>query len=172
MFLWARSAPSATELYPGRYADHIEGACREINEAYAELKARGVDYCVILLPYEMQVSRDAAARYRALGFGWEDGFEDGSAQERLKRCLAVPHVYDARAAFDPERAGGGEYFVYDKGDKVDWNHPNRAGHARIAEGFVRSGACGFLEQARIAGAGGPPAGSGLPVTTVAGSGSR
>jgi hypothetical protein len=38
------------------------------------------------------------------------------------------------------------YFVYDKGDKIDWNHPNRAGHARIAEGFIRSGACGFLER--------------------------
>jgi hypothetical protein len=161
----------ATELYPNRYADHIESACREINEAYEELKARNVDYCVILLPYEMQVSRDAAARYKALGFGWEDGFEDGSTQERLKRCLKVPHVYDARTAFDRDEARVGEYFVYDRGDKVDWNHPNRAGHARIAEGFVRSGACGFLEQARVAGAAGALPRADLPAA-VAGPGSR
>ena len=24
-------------------------------------------------------------------------------------------------------------FVYDKGDKLDWNHPNRAGHRLIAD---------------------------------------
>jgi hypothetical protein len=162
------SGYAATELYPDRYANHVAGACEQINRFYEELKARGVDYCVIILPYEMQVSRDAAARYRALGFGWEDGFEDGSTQEHLRRCLAVPHVYDARAAFDRDEARIGEYFVYDKGDKVDWNHPNRAGHARIAEGFARSGACGFLERARTAGAA-----SLLPRPgTVAGSGSR
>ena len=26
----------------------------------------------------------------------------------------------------------GEYFVHDEGDKLDWNHPNRAGHVKIA----------------------------------------
>jgi hypothetical protein len=140
------SGLAATELYPGRYGDHIDRACEQINRFYDELRKRDVDYCVILLPYEMQVSRDAAARYKALGFGWEDGFEDGSTQERLKRCLKVPHVYDARTAFDRDEARVGEYFVYDKGDKIDWNHPNRAGHARIAEGFIRSGACGFVER--------------------------
>ena len=31
------------------------------------------------------------------------------------------------------RNGVGEYFVYNKGDKLDWNHPNRDGHRAIAE---------------------------------------
>jgi hypothetical protein len=51
-------------------------------------------------------------------------------------------VHDAREAFAvsaAERAGNGigELFVFDLGDKLDWNHPNRAGHARLAA---------FLEQ--------------------------
>jgi hypothetical protein len=29
--------------------------------------------------------------------------------------------------------GLGQYFVYNKGDKLDWNHPNRAGHRQIAD---------------------------------------
>jgi len=42
------------------------------------------------------------------------------------------NVYDAREAFSGLRLKVGEAFVYDKGDKIDWNHPNRFGHARIA----------------------------------------
>lgn len=33
--------------------------------------------------------------------------------------------------------GVGQYFVYDRGDKLDWNHPNRAGHRRIADYLTR-----------------------------------
>lgn len=56
---------------------------------------------------------------------------------------AIP-AFDAYHAFvdaaDPEgsraRNAVGEYFVYDKGDKLDWNHPNRAGHRAIADYLV------------------------------------
>ena len=38
----------------------------------------------------------------------------------------------------------GRLFVYNAGDKIDWNHPNRAGHAALAKGFLQSNACPFL----------------------------
>jgi hypothetical protein len=51
---------------------------------------------------------------------------------------------DARRAFlgndrslAPSRELGlGQYFVYNRGDKLDWNHPNREGHRLIARWLV------------------------------------
>jgi hypothetical protein len=47
--------------------------------------------------------------------------------------------FDAYRAFDGYRAQAalGEYYVYDKGDKIDWNHPNRAGHRVIADYLIK-----------------------------------
>jgi hypothetical protein len=62
----------------------------------------------------------------------------------------VPHL-DAAEAFVPagldsagvaaarDRNALGEFFVYDRGDKLDWNHLNRAGHARLGEFLYASG---------------------------------
>ena len=47
------------------------------------------------------------------------------------------HVAEARAA-----NGLGQYFVYDRGDKLDWNHPNRAGHRAIANYLASQGIFG------------------------------
>ncbi len=110
------------------------------------LKMRGIDFCLVLLPYEMQVSRVAAQTYRELGIEWEDGFEDGSAQDIFKRYLNFP-VYDARDAFaGAQEQPAGTYFVFDKGDKIDFNHPNRAGHARLAQGIETAKSCNFLQR--------------------------
>jgi hypothetical protein len=83
----------------------------------------------------MQVSRDAADTYRKLGFAWEPGFEMGSTQKELLTRfdrLGITAL-DGRQAFDGMVMNVGEAFVYDKGDKVDWNHPTRRGHSIIAE---------------------------------------
>jgi hypothetical protein len=32
--------------------------------------------------------------------------------------------------------------VYDKGDKLDWNHPTRIGHRKIADLMVAGGVLG------------------------------
>ena len=69
---------------------------------------------------------------------WEPGFELGSAQARLQACLDGLVVHDSLAAFlerpeDRTVHAVGEYFVYNHGDKLDWNHPNRKGHVRLAE---------------------------------------
>ena len=98
---------------------------------------------MILLPYEMQISNDAAKTYRDLGIHWEDGFENGATQRLLKKDLRVRHLYDGMDAFKglKETAKTGEYFVYNKGDKIDFNHPNRAGHALLTKGLLKSHSC-------------------------------
>lgn len=125
------------DAYVNRVADEL-GATERLGHAQT---------CVVVLPYEMQVSADAARRYRELGFDWEAGFETGSTQRRLLAGFERRHVrvFDAMAAFQGQQLRVGEAFVYDKGDKIDWNHPNRKGHAIIA-GWLASnrqfvGAC-------------------------------
>src|SRR5690606_40047935 len=92
------------------------------------------------------ISEEAARVYRGHGISWEAGFLEGSAQRMLVELLG-PHmrVVDLMPAFidlqqrekSRRENGVGEYFVYDRGDKLDWNHPNRAGHRRIAEYLTR-----------------------------------
>jgi phospholipase/lecithinase/hemolysin len=34
----------------------------------------------------------------------------------------------------------GEYFVFNRGDALDWVHPNRAGHRLVAEYLLKNAA--------------------------------
>ena len=101
---------------------------------------------MVIVPYEMQISDEAAKVYRDDGITWEDGFLGGSTQRILAEAFASGvRVIDLLPAFvdpdHPERSraenGVGEFFVYDRGDKLDWNHPNRAGHRAIADYLKR-----------------------------------
>jgi lysophospholipase L1-like esterase len=94
----------------------------------------------------MQISREAELRYAELGVQWGDGFIGGETQRRIIAALDPDlRSYDAyeafvdRGALKKARSGNGlgEYFVYNKGDKLDWNHPNRSGHRAIAEWLIR-----------------------------------
>jgi hypothetical protein len=94
----------------------------------------------------MQISKDAAKTYSDQGIKWEDGFGNGSTQQILRKYLTMKNVYDGRGAFDDVRdtAPVGTYFVYNKGDKIDYNHPNREGHALLTKGFETAKSCPFL----------------------------
>lgn len=133
----------AAELYPSDNEALIADVAGRVNHLAATLKKNGVDFCIVILPYEMQISNDAAQTYRALGIHWEDGFENGSTQKLLKQDIKVPHLYDAMDAFKglKDTAKVGEYYVYNKGDKIDFNHPNRAGHALLVDGLLKSHSC-------------------------------
>ena len=135
----------AFELWPEKSDDVFRSFAARINATAQELQAQGVQMCVVIAPYEMQVSDDAARTYAQLGFKWEDGFLAGAAQKKLRQYLNkdLP-VYDGLDAFAARDARVGQLFVYNAGDKIDWNHPNRAGHAALADGFLRSNACPFL----------------------------
>jgi len=103
---------------------------------------------VILLPYEMQISDDAAGRYRELGIGWEDGFLERSTQRAILEILdGDVEALDAYGAFvEPTLEARkdirtGEFFVFNRGDKIDYNHPTREGHRRIADYALRKDFC-------------------------------
>jgi hypothetical protein len=135
----------AFELWPNKSDDVFKSFADRVNATARELKAKGVNMCVVIAPYEMQVSDDAARTYAKLGFSWEDGFLEGSAQKKLRGYLDrdLP-VYDGRDAFPNHNAPVGNLFVYNAGDKIDWNHPTRAGHAALAQGFLKSNTCPSL----------------------------
>jgi hypothetical protein len=76
----------------------------------------------------------------------EDGFLDGSTQKKVMQYLDQNLlVYDGRNAFANHDAKVGSFFVYNAGDKIDWNHPNRSGHAALAKGFSESKSCPVLK---------------------------
>ncbi len=142
----------AVELEPGEHPQVFDATAARVNDAAERLREQGVRTCVVVLPYEMQVSEEAEARYRELGVPFEDDFVAGRTQrEILARLDPAFEAADARSAFldlaAPEigrrENALGTYFVYDRGDKIDWNHPTRAGHQRIAEWLLREGFCGL-----------------------------
>jgi len=133
---------SAYELYPERERVALRETAGRINELGRTLRDQGVELIVVLLPYEMQVSQEAAETYLGHGIQWEDGFIEGRTQEIMLENLdpglrtidLLPAFIDLEDAHRSRRQiGVGEYFVYNKGDKLDWNHPNRTGHRAIAD---------------------------------------
>jgi hypothetical protein len=135
----------AAELFPEQNRALVLETADRITRIGNTLNKQGIQFCVLILPYEMQISRDAAHTYRDLGIDWEDGFETGSTQKILKQGLKGIALYDGMNAFSDvtDTAQTGEFFVYNKGDKIDFNHPNRAGHARLTAGMIASRFCGF-----------------------------
>jgi hypothetical protein len=131
------------ELHPVRNAAIVNQTVERINKLSVALRQNGAELCVLLFPYEMQVSADAAARYQRDGIRWSSELLAGEPQKTILRGLnrGITAV-DVAAAFhqDPNaflRIGVGEYFVFKRGDVLDWIHPNRAGHRLIAEYLVK-----------------------------------
>ena len=135
------SAKKAYELYPERYSGVFGATAARINGLAEQLQTEGVDFVVVILPYEMQISEEAERVYRQLGIEWESGFVDRGPQRKLISQIKVPKVVDAYYAFiDEENVAAsrssyevGECFVYNRGDRMDWHHPNRKGHRVIAD---------------------------------------
>lgn len=133
------------ELFPGEMDDVFKATAGRINRLSDALSDAGVELYVVILPYEMQVSSEAERVYRDKhGIQWGGGFIPRGSQEKMLEHLDFKTVLDAYYAFigpdgNPSRDayGIGEYFVYNKGDRLDWNHPNREGHRLVAEYMAR-----------------------------------
>lgn len=128
----------AYELQATKYRAVVEETSHRIVSLGKAVEAQGVNFCVLMIPYEMQVSADAARQYSSLGFSWEPGFLAGNTQQMVGKILNAEgiNLFDARGAFSGVDLRVGDAFVYNKGDKVDWNHPNRRGHALIANWLI------------------------------------
>jgi len=129
----------AYELFPDRNRDVIAQTAARVRYLHGMLEELGIGFLVVLVPYEMQISDDAARTYAALGISWEQGFLNRRLQQLLEQHLAPEiRTIDAYEAFvdqpaDRAQIKVGELFVYDEGDSLDWNHPNREGHKKIAD---------------------------------------
>lgn len=134
---------TAYELNPREHESVLRETAERINRMAATLSELGVRMQVVILPYEMQISDEAETVYAGHGILWEEGFIDRGPQKTIIPFFDpdLP-VWDAYYAFVPEnrpaqetreRNGVGEFFVYDEGDTLDWNHPNRSGHRAIAD---------------------------------------
>ncbi len=139
----------AAELFPIENEEAVQDTAERVSKLAQELDRRGVAFVAILLPYEMQVSAEAARKYWELGIRWDEDFLSGLTQKMLIEDFAGRVKYfDARQAFLPDGAKSlkqnklGEYFVYNRGDKLDWNHPNREGDRRIAVWLTQRGIFG------------------------------
>jgi len=140
----------AYELWPRKYSRIVDEVTGRVNELHHELSLRNVELCIAILPYEMQISREAEQYYAGLGFRWEDGFVDGTTQrmirERLDPDILVldaysAFVHDGGPARGREANGLGEFFIARAGGAVDWDHPNRAGHRAIADFLIAQDFC-------------------------------
>lgn len=130
----------AIELLPEQNADIITAAADGLNGLGTRLIDMGIKACIAILPYEMQVSRNAAEVYRKLGINFSDGFRNFETQKILASGIKeeIPVIILGKSF--PEKPVG-TFFVYNKGDRIDYNHPNRAGHKQLAEEMHRAGFC-------------------------------
>jgi hypothetical protein len=127
------------ELHPVRNAAVIMQTVERINTLAARLGNDGVQLCVAIFPFEMQVSAAAAARYRQYGIRWSDELLQGEPQKMILAGLSETITgVDLTGAFrqgalSRDAIGVGQYFVFNRGDALDWIHPNRSGHRLIAQ---------------------------------------
>ncbi len=150
--------PPAYEMFPEEYSDVLHATATRVESIEKNLEAIGVRFVVFVLPYEMQVSADAAEVYSKAGTEWEPGFLEGSTQRALGEHMSELIVVDGIGAFDGIESGSGnsaeqrveysvgEAFVYNLGEKLDWNHPNRLGHRLLADELAGSGVLDDLGQ--------------------------
>jgi GDSL-like Lipase/Acylhydrolase len=134
----------AFELMPARNENAIHDTAARINKLAQALRAQGIGFCAVIFPYEMQISSEAAGAYKGYGIKWEPAFEQGLTQRTLLSYLdgsfKTVNGLNAFRETPARSARVGEYFVYNLGDKLDWNHPNRAGHRVIADYVAREAA--------------------------------
>ena len=123
----------AIELEPVKFSRDIEQAAMNFAKLINK-KNNFLDICILMLPYEMQVSTKAKNKYRDIGVKFEDEFINFYTQKlfisRFKE-FSKNEIYYLGNSFPESEVG--EYFVYNLGDKIDFNHPNRKGHKLLAK---------------------------------------
>lgn len=126
------SGYEAIELFPKKNINHIVNSAKQIDKWLEKTQNLGLTSCVVVLPYEMQISKDAENHYRSINIKFDKDFINFSTQKLIKKNLKnFKNFYIVtNKGFEEKKIG--HYFVYNKGDKIDFNHPNRKGHLVIA----------------------------------------
>lgn len=135
-------AEKSYSRYPEEEIEAYQQTAQRINEMHEYVSGQGGKLILLILPYEMQVSKDAENTYRDLGIEWEgENFINRGPQRQLIKYVDGPIIVDAYYAFvDPDHVERdrakykvGECFVYNLGEKLDWTHPDRDGHRMIGD---------------------------------------
>ena len=135
------SGYESIELFPEKNKNHLINASRKIEQWLSLTKKKGFKSCVVVLPYEMQISKNAKDYYRSINIKFEDDFTNFSTQKLLKKNLKDDKnfFFINNDGFKEKKVGS--YFVFNKGDKIDFNHPNRLGHLIIAKEIYKKKIC-------------------------------
>ena len=130
------------ELEPYKYSSEIELAAIKLAKKINILENKGIKFCTLLLPYEMQISENAAEVYRNMGVTFEDSFLSFETQKHFKTKFKEQSKSDIHILGSSfEEAKVGSFFVYNLGDKIDFNHPNRLGHRILANEIYEQNLC-------------------------------
>jgi len=129
------------ELFPKKNEKNLIVASKKIDQWLNITKKKGFKSCVVILPYEMQISQDAEDYYKSINIKFEKNFVNFSTQKLIKKYLKNSDYFFIidKAGFEEKNIG--HYFVFDKGDKIDFNHPNREGHLSIAKEIFNKKVC-------------------------------
>lgn len=132
----------AIELEPNKFEKDIRKAAKNLAYILNKLNNKSLETCVLMLPYEMQISKDAAIVYKKMGIYFDDNFTDFSTQrifinEFKKNSNLKIHYLGKIFKEKPV----GFYYVFNKGDKIDFNHPNRKGHYVLSEEIASKNFC-------------------------------
>ena len=130
----------AIELFPNEHENDIKLAAKNlsslINKGIFEMPI-----CVIILPYEMQISKHATKKYKNMGLNFEKDFLNFKTQKIFINEFKknTNNIFYLGESFEEKNVG--EYFVYNKGDKIDFNHPNKFGYKVLAEEIYEKRFC-------------------------------
>ena len=132
-FNYEPSGYKAMELFPKKFKENIEKTAIFLSK-YSQAMNKFLNFEIIILPYEMQISDDARKHYAEIGVKFEDEFIKFETQKILKKKIEDINdkkIYVIGKNFPEKKIGS--YFVFNKGDKIDFNHPNKLGHKILSE---------------------------------------
>jgi hypothetical protein len=132
-FNYEASGHKAMELFPKKFKKNIEKTAIFLSK-YSKEVNKFLNFEILILPYEMQISNDARKHYAKIGVRFEDEFINFETQKILKKKfedINDKKIYILGKKFPEKKIG--TYFVFNKGDKIDFNHPNKLGHEILSE---------------------------------------
>ena len=135
------SGYEAIELFSKKNEKNIIKAAKKIDQWLDLTKKKGFKSCVVILPYEMQISNKAKEYYQSINIKFEKDFTNFSTQKLIKNYLKNNNDFFIidKAGFKENEVG--YYYVFNKGDKIDFNHPNKRGHLNIAKEISKKKVC-------------------------------
>ncbi len=132
----------AIELQPEENLNDIKLAANNLSKLLENINLKSTNICVLILPYEMQISEDARKTYEELNIDFSKSFLDFKTQKLFIEEFEKESLIEINyLGLNFKEKPVGTYYVFNKGDKIDFNHPNRIGHKVLAEEISQNNYC-------------------------------